>query len=413
MAVIEQNTIVTRIGNALRMDPGLNGLLCFAQSSGLVYAVAQNDAKHTMDWLTGKLKTPPSLVYWATLGAGLEESWARPEYPIPKLLPDRQSWPVVASPDLPILVNWFITGRCPLACRYCHAEDLMRDETLEPTAEKIGQIAEQILRLNPVVVVITGGDPLFTPHLVTALKCLHGRAGIAVDTSGYTMRPDHLKLFQEHRVNVRISIDSAVPRIHGYQRPVSSLYPKLVARGNTLAAAMESLCKCLDAGLSVTVQTVATKRTANDLVPLGDTLFRLGVHSWRIFKVAPSQGNLDGYTQLVGTHTDDGRQYHGKQARGPYEHAFANVLSARRTHWKNQIAVQVTHSEPPNSVILVSPDGRFVTESNTNIGKVLLDAQRPRSPRLSSVRSVVDMSGHAARYLNLTTPFRSKSDKLA
>ena len=38
----------------------------------------------------------------------------------------------VTMPRQPILINWLITGRCPLACRYCYAEDLMRDEALEP-----------------------------------------------------------------------------------------------------------------------------------------------------------------------------------------------------------------------------------------------------------------------------------------
>lgn len=65
---------------------------------------------------------------------------------------------------------------------------------------------------------------------------------------------------------------------------------------------------------------------------------------------------------------------------------------------------EVTYNDSPNSVVLVSPDGRFVTESNTGKGKVLLDNQHPKMPRPSAIRSVVDMSGHAARYLNLTTP---------
>ena len=47
----------------------------------------------------------------------------------------------------------------------------------------------------------------------------------------------------------------------------------------------------------MTVQTVATKKNANDLVTLGDKLYRLGVRSWRIFKVAPSKASYDGYIE--------------------------------------------------------------------------------------------------------------------
>lgn len=405
MAVSKNETRVTRSGVVIRHDAGLGGMLCFTQYSGLVYAIAQEHAMGAMNWLDRKQDQPPAQIYISTLGMGWSSPQLKPVYLIPQLLPDTRSWSVVPSPDKPILVNWFITGRCPLACRYCYAEDLMRKEDLEPTADQIRETAETILSLSPVVVVLTGGDPLFSPHIATAMRSLSGRVGIIVDTSGYTMRDHHMRLFAEHGVSVRISIDSQVPRINDGQRPVSPLYPKLVSRGHALSAAMEALCRCLDAGLNVTVQTVATKRTANDLVPLGDALFRLGVHSWRIFKVAPSQASLSGYQQLVGTHTDAGRAYKGKRAKGPYEHAFAKVLLARAAQWKNQIAIQVTYSDSPNSVVLVSPDGRFVTESNTGKGKVLLDNLHPKIPRLSAIRSVVDMSGHAARYLNLTTPF--------
>jgi MoaA/NifB/PqqE/SkfB family radical SAM enzyme len=404
MALEAAKTHITLWGNAVRMDSGLGGLLCYVRRSGLIYAVARSDAAVVEKWLTGEIVSPPAPIYLSILGADQLGKHVSPQMPIPHLLPDEKSWNLLPSPDRPILINWLITGRCPLACRYCYAEDLMRNDDAEPISDQIAEMAESILSFAPVAVVLTGGDPLFTPHLATAMKYLAGRVGVMVDTSGYTLKTDHIRLFKEHRVNVRISIDSQVPRIHEHQRPVSALYPRLVERGKTLEAAMNALTRCMEAGVSVTVQTVATKRTANDLVSLGDVLFRLGVRSWRIFKVAPSKANMAGYTQLVGTHTDDGREYRGKQAKGPYDHAFARVLAARKANWLGQMSVQVTPNDSPNSVILVSPDGRFVTESNTGAGKILLDPRRPKLPRLSALRSTIDMQGHAARYLNLTTP---------
>lgn len=397
-------TRVTSSGVVVRNDSGLGGLLCFARHSGLVYAVAGYQADQVLKWLDKRQAEPPAPIYHSTLGIGWSTARTKPSYPIPHLLPDKSSWQVVSSPHRPIVINWFITGRCPLACTYCYAEDLMRREELEPTARLIKEVAEKIMDLGPVAVVLTGGDPLFSPHLAIAIRSLSGRVGLVLDTNGYLLRDDHLRLFADYGVNVRISIDSQVPRVHEAQRPVSDRYPACLKRGHTLTAAIDALCRCLDAGLNVGVQTVATKKTANDLLRLGDILFRLGVHSWRIFKVAPSQGNMKGYRRLVGTHSDDGRPYKGKRAKGPYEHAFSEVLESRLTQWKGQMAIQVTFDETSNSVILVTPDGRFVTESNTGKGKVLLDQARPRQPRLSAIRSIVDMAGHTARYLNLTTP---------
>jgi sulfatase maturation enzyme AslB (radical SAM superfamily) len=363
-----------------------------------------------LEWLNKKRKSPPSSIYSNTLGVGWATKPSEAEFPMPQLLPSLKCWPVVAKPERPILINWLITGRCPLACKYCYAEDLMRNDLLEPDSARIIATAKAILELNPLVVVLTGGDPLFTSNLKVAIESLTGKVGIVVDTSGYTMRPDHIELFKKHNVSMRLSIDSQMPRVHELQRPVSRLYPKLQQQGDTLKAAVEALCLALDSGIGVVVQTVATKKTANDLVSLGDTLFRLGVQAWRIFKIAPSSGNMAGFKALVGSHTDDGRPYKGKRAKGPYEHAFETVLAAWNGSWQRKMAIQLTLNETPNSVILVSPDGRFLTESNTGSGKVLLDTERPRRPRLSSLASVVDMEGHCARYLNLTTAVFDKSE---
>jgi sulfatase maturation enzyme AslB (radical SAM superfamily) len=412
MAITKSSrTYTTKSGVIVREDSGLNGLLCFTHASGLAYAVAQSDMHEVLQWLNGERKSPPSPIYGSTLGIGWAKMPSEAEFPMPQLLPSIKSWPVVTKPARPILINWLITGRCPLACKYCYAEDLMRNDLNEPDADRIVTTAESVLELNPLVVVLTGGDPLFTSNLKVAVESLSGKVGIVVDTSGYTLRSDHIELFKKHKVSMRISIDSQVPRVHEAQRPVSSLYPKFRERGDTLKVAIEALCIALDAGIGVVVQTVATKKTANDLVSLGDTLFRLGVQAWRIFKVAPSITSMSGYKSLVGSHTDDGRPYKGKRAKGPYEHAFANVLAAWKGPWMRKMALQLTLNETPNSVILVSPDGRFLTESNTGSGKILLDAQKPRKPRLSSIASIVDMEGHSARYLNLTTNVFDELDR--
>ena len=171
MAVSKNDTRVTQSGVVIRNDAGLGGMLGFTQYSGLVYAIAQDDAQGVLNWLDRKQEHPSAQIYISTLGMGWSIPQLKPVYPIPQLLPDTRSWSVVPSPDKPILVNWFITGRCPLACKYCYAEDLMRKEDLEPTAAQISETAETILSLSPVVVVLTGGDPLFAQLVVE-----HGHA---------------------------------------------------------------------------------------------------------------------------------------------------------------------------------------------------------------------------------------------
>jgi MoaA/NifB/PqqE/SkfB family radical SAM enzyme len=393
---------VTKSGLVAFTDQAL-GLAVYSPYTGLLYGVHSEVAAAVLAWLDGTTTHPGCDNSYRTLGNGWAVKSDKAVYPIPQLLPTAAAWRNVPIVRRPLLINWLITGRCPLACSYCYAEDLMRDDAREPTAARIASIGQTILKKEPAVVVITGGDPLFSPRLADAIEMLSGKAGILVDTSGYTLTPDHIAMFKQHRVSVRISIDSTIPRIHGALRSPSSLYPGFVKRGGSLELALSAMEQLINSDIPTSVQTVATKKNANDLVPLGDVLFRLGVRSWRIFKVAPSQVRFEQWKRLVGTHTDTGQKYTGQGGGGPYAHAFTRVMRATTSNWNNQMSVQVTRSDAPNSVVLVAPDGKFVTESNTGNGKILIDPRQPFTPSVRSISNTINLAAHVGRYLNLTS----------
>ena len=389
-------------GLLLKADPNL-GLLVHSPFTGLTHAVHPSEASQVANWLTTPGHPAPSNEYTDLLGAG----WAVPteegKYIRPHLLPNIAAWSTLPAPSNPIVINWLITGRCPLACKYCWSEDLMRQDEREPDRDGVVQIAKTILEYKPLVVVLTGGDPLFSPFLSTAIEALYGKCGIVVDTSGYTFNNKHLDLLKRYNVAIRVSVDSERPKINEAQRVLYKKYPNYVRSGRgATEAALSTICECLDAGLSVTVQSVATKKTANDLLSLGDKLYRLGVHSWRVGKVAPSESSMKGFLQLVGGHTDKGKKVKGPRSEGPYEYVFKELKDAFNSSWKDSMTVQVLPNNVPNAVVLVGPDGTFYTESNTAVRKVVLDSEHHKSPSNEAIRSKVNMLAHAERYLNLT-----------
>lgn len=381
----------TKSGLVTRYD---NEVGCFVYSpyTGLIYAVTNNDVPGVSAWLDKTQKNAPADVYESTLGLG----WAVPlndkTFKSSQLLPSIEEWPMLPKPKNPILINWFITGECPLACHYCYAEDLMRGAEPEPTVKDIERIAKTILSYKPLVVVLTGGDPLFSPRLQQAFEALHNKVGIMIDTSGYTLSLKHLVLFKKYNVAVRISLDSEIPKLNNKHRIVDTKYRALQKpEASTLGASIECLCKCLDAKITVSVQTVATHSNVNSLEGLGDKLFRLGVRSWRVLKVAPGGKLLDS------------DKYSKQQVSDSQnKHILEETLDvANRNRWEKQMALQVTHSKTPNAVILVSPIGNFLTESDTGSGKIYLDDERPRNPKQKSLFDRVNISEHAKRYLNL------------
>lgn len=384
----KQKVEQTKSGLFMKIDADA-GIFVYSPYSGLVFACREGDKAKLSRWFNKKTDKAPSPIYEKALGLGWAVSLKNTEYPVQHLLPDsNDDWPIIA-PKEPILINWLLTGNCPLDCTYCDASDLMHGKCKEPNKADIRRIAEIILSYNPLIVVLTGGDPLFSPYLAEVIRILHKRTGIIVDTSGYTFKSTHLELFKKYNIFVRVSLDSEIPRINNDLRQVRNDSRNLQKGISPSDAAINAICKCIDAGVKVAVQSVATTKNRHDFEALGDKLFKLGVSGWRILMVAPSEGNKKIYKKLSGS---------DKSQERFYKHIWGKVQSRYERQMYQKMAVQVTHNRIPNAVILVGPDGIFQTEYN---GKVVLDSEYPKRPRLSMMFKKVSSHAHAARYLNL------------
>lgn len=380
------------------------GLVAFSPYSGLMYAIHQSYENKIASWVsTGKSQHIPKEVE-SSLGAGWSIPLKDAIFFRPHLLPSPANWSTLPQPEHPLLINWLITGLCPLGCEYCYAEDLMRDPSKEPGENQLKETARAILKLKPAAVVLSGGDPLFGSNFFKVVPLLAGKTGLIVDTSGYTLNSKHLELIREHQISVRISLDSENPRIHNSQRPVFKNYPELQRKiGDSFSAALIALTKCIDNDIPVTVQTVATKNNANDLIAFGEKIRRIGVTSWRVLKVSPSKSRYKNYQKLVGYLNNDGSPATKRGKKGPYKHVFKQLVAKYPGNKHSGFSLQISSNNVPNNVILVGPDGVFYTESNVHINKVVIDEANPKAPSLESVHSRVDMIAHAKRYLNLTT----------
>lgn len=388
--MINEAVVKTKSGLIVRFDSSI-GLFVYSPYTGLVFAVHKDYAKQTVAWLNKKLDNKIDKQIRSALGIGWDNS-PIDEYPRSHLLPNAKSFSTILRPKYPILINWLITGMCPLACKYCYAEDLMRIPANEPQERHIRTIVESILSYNPLVVVLTGGDPLVSKYLLKAIQLLHKRTGIIVDTSAYNFDNKYLSIFKKFNVTVRISLDSEIPSVNDKQRLLSKQTYLQPGRVSILSAAVKAICVCLKKGITVSVQTVATKETANDLPVLGDKLYRLGLHSWRILKIQPSEKSLAGYEELIGSK---------EKQKKLYKHIFSELKKAQNSKWKNRMSLQIIQNESPNAVILVSPVGKFYTESNIHPEKLLLDEKNPTRPNLKKIFDKVNIYDHVKRYLNL------------
>jgi len=384
------NVRVTKSGIILRRDTNV-GFLVYSPYSGLFFAVHEADEEVLLAWLDLRSSSPPSEEHLKALGPGWAISMDGADYPLQHLIPNTGvNWTII-RPEHPILINWFLTGNCSLNCQYCYAQDLMHGTCNEPGVDDIQKISSGIISHNPLAVVLTGGDPLISQHLDLAIKLLHKKTGIIIDTNGYLLNEQHVEIFKKYNVFVRVSLDTELPKINDKLRPLLKDDNSKSISGSSSKMALDCIIKCIDAGIKVGVQTVVTKANRSDLESFGDKLYRLGVCHWRLMMVAPSKLRNNEYLSLRGDEKGQKRYY---------SHIQKQLRQKHKNWWHEGMAIQITHNMTPNAVVLVSPSGEYFTESNIHLGKENL------SETLSSKNAFFDkvsMHAHAERYLNLTS----------
>ena len=383
----------TKSGLYFRNDGEYGGFV-FSPFSGLIYGIHYSSTKNVFEYLENINAGNVDSVIKKCLGLGWDNN-ITVEHVKPHLLPSEGNWKN-NNTDNPILINWLITGNCTHDCLYCYAEDLMRGRIEEPTEKTIEETAKIILSYNPLAIVLTGGEPLLSPYINKILDLIHGKAGIMIDTNGYALTDELIALFKKYDVVLRVSLDSPRPRVNDRLRPLKTKSKK-VKKG--FETSFNALCKALDAGITVVVQSVLTSENENELLEFGDLLVTLGVKAWRIQIVMPSNIKKEASIKL---HAPKSKSKSKKNEKS-YRFSIEELLSRYKYTWKECMSLQISNygEKTVNNVILVSPDGNFYTEHVTGNKKVLIDEENPKKPTVNKIQNQVNSSSHFVRYMNI------------
>ena len=363
---------------------GESGSAAYSPYTGSCFAIDPRCDSVVKEWLESCDGEVPYEIK-AALGEGWAPTSRRKGRSNGHILPD-DNWGFMNSFDGPLVINWLLTGRCSYECPYCYAQDLMNGHCKEPKASDVERIAKNILSFDPLAVVLTGGDPLLSPHLQYAIELLHRRAGVIVDTSGCQLSDEHIESFRNHRVFVRISLDSELSKDSCLLRPMKH------GRGeDTGDIALQAISECLSCKVDLGVQTVVTGKNYCDFESLRDKLQRLGVCNWRIMRLADTKETHAVFQKLKLSIVQDRRfiKIIYPKLKSPSDVCKEGVMS-----------VQLVENDVANAVILVSPDGVFYTESAGGSGKPIIDPSNKTKPRKSTLVTTVDMHAHARRYLH-------------
>lgn len=304
-------------------------------------------------------------------------------YSGPGIIGDLEEIPTVSRP---LVVNVFSSHKCSLNCKYCYAKDLMiyRQHSEENSLEKI---RSNLDKLNPMVVVLTGGDPLsnidFTVKLIDSMS---NQYPIVLDTSGIGSFGKIANLLFDNKVHVRISLDSLSIEndTWRYSKPKSGL--------SSRDAALNAINICNKKNIKFTVQSVIHKRNDNkqQLEDMRDGLIELGVSNWVLHLAVKNTYPWNKAT----------RQRDNFLPSPIARDSIVSIINSTRNE-KLPIDIRCTDSGvSPNSVLLIDIYGNLYTEGYANNKKLQLTISD--NSLLSGPEKIpfLDWSGHAKRYLN-------------
>lgn len=87
----------------------------------------------------------------------------------------------------PRRIYWEVTRACDLACRHCRAEAVPEREPAELTADEGLRLLDRLAAFDPPTIhlVLTGGDPLKRPDLVSGRPIVSHRGRASRATQGH------------------------------------------------------------------------------------------------------------------------------------------------------------------------------------------------------------------------------------
>ena len=313
--------------------------------------------------------------------------------------------PEVPSVAKPLVVNCFSTAFCPLACIYCHADDLMKEyRKIEKGINSdqwkydIKNVITTATMVPAMVAVITGGEPLFKPErTIQLIEGLSNHKSLVLDTSGFGFIDPLLPTLIENNVHVRVSLDSIRKKDNDSWRRLNEEFLSSSDNASPLYNALRTIRKCQEANLSLSVQTViSAKNDSIDFLPdFRDKLIDLGVKNWVIHILVRG-----GKARVIEKKSET--QYRGGIVpRNSVRKDLGNLIEDTINKECN-IDIRCTDNDStPNSVLLINSEGDLFTEGLAHKGKVkLYDVKTQQPDQFRAMWSFIDWSGHSRRYLN-------------
>jgi len=182
----------------------------------------------------------------------------------------------------PFIAIWETTRACALACVHCRAEAMPRRDPDELTTEEGYRLLDRVAAFGspPPIVVLTGGDPLRRPDLVS-LVAYGARQGLSISltpsgTAAVT-RERLCALQAAGLARLAVSLDGATAETHDAFRGVKGSHRhtmRIIEHAQAL-------------GLPLQINTTVSSLTRADLPELAQQMVEIKPTLWALFFLVP------------------------------------------------------------------------------------------------------------------------------
>jgi heme b synthase len=181
----------------------------------------------------------------------------------------------------PRLVAWEVTRACSLACVHCRAvAQPAADPRQLSTAEAFRLVDDLAGFQAPVILILTGGDPLQRADIFEiATRATQAGLRVVMSPSGTQVTPATVARLKAAGVQrISVSLDGSTPALHDGFRQVPGAF----------AEATRSLAYAREGGLPFQINTTVTRHNLHDLPAMLRLAVELGAVTWDVFMLVPT-----------------------------------------------------------------------------------------------------------------------------
>lgn len=279
----------------------------------------------------------------------------------------------------PFYIGWQLSNGCNLDCIYCFAEVTLHNKRCEDIVET----AKEILKLHPISVGLSGGEPTLEPRLAEIMRLFKGKTTAVLNTNGTTDKLESLiPVLKETNTFVRLTIDSTDNDLLNKVRP-----PRVMPEGgyNQVDIIRKHVKLMIDQRVNFMIHTVITQQNLKTIEKTAQDLIDMGVKRWHMYKVEKSQKCKDFYDDIKVTYDDMAKNHKNLVEKFGDKLEITSVLN-------DAVDQRI------RAVLLVDSTGSFFVKDENNMPVFI--GKDPMHPTFDEVMKELNYETHRMCYVS-------------